>query len=516
MIFDNKSDNSVERSTSSEQTQDLEDQTVIAGNLSPGKETNINEKDEDLFRVKWDGIDDKEDIQKSHSLFLRWIYALIISFCSIVITCTSSVYSMAVEDIQNEFGASHTVAVLGITFFLLGMGIGPMFLSPISEFHGRKVVYICSLTFIIPFMLLTGFAKNLPAVFLGRFLAGLSGSAFMGVASGSFSDLFTADEIMIPVMVYTLTPFLGPGLGPLMGGFIVHNLNWRWTSYIMAMASGLMLVLIVFVVPETYHPILLKKKAERLRKEKNDNRYYAPLERSNKSIVDTIFLSCVRPMKMMVFEPMLLLICIYSGLLLSILYLFFVSFPYVFRTVYNFNETHVGLVFISLIIGCLLAAPTVVFNKKYIVPRCIARNPRHVYEPEFQLPQTYLGAVLVPVGLFIFAWTSSERLTWAGPVIAGGTISMGMVICFNGLFAFTIDAYRMYAASAMACNGVIRSSMGSVFPIFGLQMYENLGIQWATTLIALICLAFIPMPFLFFKYGSRIRAKSRFGWTDDI
>ena len=69
-------------------------------------------------------------------------------------------------------------------------------------------------------------------------------------------------------------------------------------------------------------------------------------------------------------------------------------------------------------------------------------------------------------------------------------------------------------ASAMACNGVVRSTLGSVFPLFGLQMYENLGIPWATSMLAFICLAFVPMPILFIKYGLQIRAKSKFAWSE--
>jgi multidrug resistance protein len=499
---------------SGDKTQDLEKD---AGDNGGNKKTVKAEKKApiDPFIVQWDGKDDQENVQTQKSLLVRWIYAVIISACSIIITCASSIYSMAMERVGEQFHKSHTVTAIGICFFLLGMGWGPIFLAPISEFYGRRIVYIFSFLFMFPFQLMTGFANNMATLLIGRFLAGFSGSAFLGVASGSFSDLFDQDEIMLPVMMYTLTPFIGPGLGPLIGGFIVHNVNWRWTDFVMAIAVAVMLIFITFVVPETYAPVLLKKKAKRLRKTLNDDRYYAPIERSTESIVDTIFLSCKRPMMMLVLEPMLTLLCIYSGLLLALLYLFFVSYPYVFRTVYNFDETQIGLTFIGLVVGCLAAAPTVIFNKHYIVPKCIECNTKtnHIYEPEFQLPQTFFGTLMVPIGLFIFGWSAQPHLHWMGPVIGGGIILFGLIICYNGIFAFTIDAYHTFAASAMACNGVVRSTLGSVFPLFGLQMYENLGIPWATSMLAFICLAFVPMPILLFKYGLQIRAKSKFAWS---
>ena len=500
---------------SDDNTQDLEND---GGNNSSTENTENTEKEPpvDPFLVQWDGKDDRENIQTQKPLFVRWFYAIIISASSIVLTCTSSIYSMAMTRVGEQFHKSHTVISIGICFFLLGMGWGPVFLAPISEFHGRRIVYIFSFLFMIPFQLMTGFANNMATLLIGRFLAGFAGSAFMGVASGSFSDLFNKDEIMLPVMMYTLTPFIGPGLGPLIGGFIAHGTNWRWTNFVMAIAVAVMLVFISFVVPETYTPLLLKKKAQRLRKTLNDDRYYAPIERSSKSIFTTIFLSSKRPMMMLLLEPMLTLICIYTGLLLSLLYLFCISYPYVFREVYNFNETQVGMAFIGLLVGCFLAAPTVVSNKIYIVPKCIERNTRtkHAYEPEFQLPQTIFAGVMVPIGLFIFGWTAKSDLHWMGPVTGGGITLFGLVICFNGIFAFTIDAYRTFAASAMACNGVVRCTLASAFPIFGLQMYENIGIPWATSMLAFICLAFVPMPILFFMYGHRIRAKSKFAWSE--
>lgn len=462
----------------------------------------------DPFEVCWDG-DDKENVQ-NRSLSVRWFYAVLVSCASIVITSTSSIYSMAVPGIQADFGTGHTVTVLGITFFLLGMGWGPMFLAPISEFHGRRVVYIFSLLFMLPFQILSGFAPNIVGLLFGRFLAGFSGSAFMGVASGSFSDMFVKEEIMLPVMMYTLTPFCGPGVGPLAGGMLVASTGyWRWTMHIMSIAVLVMLLCFLFIVPETYAPLLLKAKAKRLRKERNDDRYYAPIERSSKSIVQTIFLSCKRPMQMLVYEPMLTLLCIYSGFLLSLLYLFFVSYPYVFQTVYGFSTSGVALAFIGLTVGPLLAAPTAFINKWYVAKRT-ATEP---YQPEMQLPQTMIAAVIIPIGLFIFGWASYPHTHWIGPVIAGGLICFGMVIAYNGIFAFTIDAYRKYAASAMACNGVVRSVMGSVFPLFGLQLYENMGVHWASTMLALIVAGFIPMPIVFYKYGARIRARSRFAWN---
>jgi hypothetical protein len=88
-----------------------------------------------------------------------------------------------------------------------------------------------------------------------------------------------------------------------------------------------------------------------------------------------------------------------------------------------------------LLLGCFAAAPTVIFNKLYVVPKCIECNTKtnHIYEPEFQLPQTQFAALMVPIGLFIFKWSAQPHLNWMGPVIDGEIILFGLVICVNGI-----------------------------------------------------------------------------------
>jgi MFS transporter, DHA1 family, multidrug resistance protein len=68
----------------------------------------------------------------------------------------------------------------------------------------------------------------------------------------------------------------------------------------------------------------------------------------------------------------------------------------------------------------------------------------------------------------------------------------------------------MYSASAFAANMMVRSAVGAAFPLFTSQMFEEMGVNWASTLIGGAALLLAPMPFVFYKYGSRIRQKSKF------
>ena len=128
-----------------------------------------------------------------------------------------------------------------------------------------------------------------------------------------------------------------------------------------------------------------------------------------------------------------------------------------------------------------------------------------------------LGGLLLPIGLFWFAWTNGPDVPWPASVAAGipfgsgMAFGSGMVFVFLSIMNYLIDSYLMYAASVLAANSVLRSLFGSVFPLFTNQMYNNLGIYWASSILAFLALACAPFPFLFYRYGARIRSWTKFG-----
>ncbi|KAL5437111.1 hypothetical protein PMIN05_006455 [Paraphaeosphaeria minitans] len=404
-----------------------------------------------------------------------------------------------------EFGTSRLVCTLGLSLFVAGLGTGPMILSPLSEFYGRRPIYICSFTFFLIFTIPCAFAQNIQTMLVARFLDGLAGSAFLSVAGGTVGDMFAKHELSAPMMVYTASPFIGPEVGPLVGGFVVQNTTWRWCFYVLMVWSAVQLALIVLFVPETYHPVLLRNKAIRLRKETGNPDWIAPIEKLSRSIVKTVLWSCIRPFQLLFFEPMCLNLCILSAILLGILYLFFGAFPLVFQNNHGFTASQTGLSFLGLFVGMLAGITSDLFwRRRYdrLVQRSEAQGGGS--EPEFRLPATVFGAFLVPLSLFGFGWTTYASVHWIG------LFGTGVIWVFSGVFTFLVEAYPLYAASALAANSFARSYFAAAFPLFGVQMYNNIGYQWATTVLAFLALAMAPFPIVFFRFGKRLRGNSRF------
>ncbi|GAA5925312.1 hypothetical protein JCM3775_006420 [Rhodotorula graminis] len=440
----------------------------------------------------------------------RWLIVIVVTSGAFCVTCCSSMIAFTYPGVEDEFHVSQEVATLGLSLFVLGMGLFPLLVGPLSEWYGRSPVYFVGFALYIAFNFMVAFSNNIVCLLIGRFLGGAAGSAFLSVAGGTVADVFKPSEVGAPMSFYTSGPFLGPVVGPIISGFINQNLDWRWTWWILIIWAALELVLLIVVVPETYLPAVLKKKAAKLRKAgRTDVR--APIEVDTRSITSVIKTSCSRPFQILLTEPMALALCTWTAILLGILYMFFSAFSTVYRP-YGFSTQIVGLTYIPLgigiIIGSLCHPIWAGFYRRKTEQ--LGRRP----PPEEHLRKGLYGVVLCPISLFWFAFTTYTSVHWIVSLIATVPFGIGLVWSFQAVFVYLVDAYRPVAASAMAANSAMRSSFAAAFPLFTTAMFRSLGTQWALALVAFLCLAMVPFPFLFFKMGHKFRKNSRFANTE--
>lgn len=483
---------------------------------STGKadEEKVFPPEKDPFEVGWEGGDDDPLCPRSFNKARKWLIVIIVSNASFCVTAASSIYTAIYQQIEDEFHHSRIISVLGLSTYVVGIALGPMLMGPLSEFYGRRPIYLVSWSFFVIWNIPQALAPNVATIIVTRFLDGFSGSAFLAVSGGTVGDLFVKNELQAPMALFSIAPFIGPSAGPFLGGFINYYAHWRWTFWIMLIWSSVLLLAIVLLVPETYHPILVKEKAKKLRKETGDDRWRAPSEKVDKSVAKAVGHALLRPFELLFFEPMCLNLCVYTAMLLGILYLFFGAFPLVFRNTHGFNLWQVGLSFLGIGIGMILAIATdpVWYRIRLNLMAKLSKETgvEGASEPEFRLPGVIVGAFLVPGGIFMFGWSTYPWVHWIVPIIGSAIFGAGAILVFTGIFTFLVDAYPAYAASALAANAFVRCAFAASFPLFGNQMYEKLGYQWASSLLAFLTVAMMPFPYIFFKYGKRIRAKSRF------
>ncbi|PRP74120.1 hypothetical protein PROFUN_06445 [Planoprotostelium fungivorum] len=456
--------------------------------------------------VTWDGSNDPNN-PKNFALWYKWIITIIISIGQVCVYCASSIISTTNHQVEAEFGVGAEAATVGVTTFMFGLGFGPMLMSPLSEFLGRNIIYRASFIFFTAWCLGTALVPTYGGELALLFLAGFSGSAFVSVGGGTISDMFIKSQVGAPMSIYTLAPFIGPVAGPVIGGFINYFTYWRWTWRVMTIWSGVMLILIVLIVPETYAPMILKKKAQRLRKETGKKELISSSEKHKKSLYRTLRVSIARPFQLLFGEPIVFLLCTWTAVLRGILYLFFVSFDIVFGH-HGFNLWQVGLAFMGVLVGHLMASVSYPIWR-IIYAWLIGRNAGEA-PPEFRLPPAMLGGILVPIGLFWFAGVSPPQVHWIVLILSGIPFGAGILLVYTGVFTYLVDAYSMYAASALAANAFLRCTFAACFPLFARYMYEGMGDVGAGCVLGGITAIMTPLPFVFFIYGHKIRARSKF------
>ncbi|GJE84696.1 MFS general substrate transporter [Phanerochaete sordida] len=462
-------------------------------------------KEHDPYAVALEPAEDPKNLPE----WRKWLVVVIISTGTLCATSASSMAAFAEEGVSSTFHVGSEVTILGVSFFVLGLGIGPLLIGPLSEVYGRNWIYRISYGLFFAFSWAVAFAPHIAVYLIFRFLTGFSSSAFLSVAGGSISDLFDNHKIATPMAIYTGSPFIGPVLGPLIAGFINQNTSWRWTFRILIIWTFMVWTMLLFLVPETYVPYLLKTKAAKMRKQTGDERYWAPLDRRPHSLARSLALSCYVPFELLIVDQMALLLDIWSALLLGILYLTFQAFPIVFGEVHHFEQEFVGMTFLGIGVGMtvgLLCQP--LFNRHL---RNVAAKNGGQAPPEARLVPGMIGGVMVPASLYWLAFTTYGNVHWIAPIIASVPFGMGILFIFISVFTYTVTAYRPIAASAMAANAFVRTTSAAAFPLFAGQMYHRLGTVGATALLAGLTTVAAPLPFVFYHIGARLRAKSKFG-----
>lgn len=472
-----------------------------------------NNEPVNLDELDWDSPDDPGN-PKNWSPFYKWFITMTVAWMCLVVTFGSSLYTSAIFKFEIEFGASQTLALSGLTFYLVGLSVGPVLGAPMSEILGRRPVYWITMPISMLFVMGVGLSKNMHSILVLRFFCGFFASPVMAIAGGTINDIWEPEMIGLAMSTFCLAPFAGPVLGPIIGGFAMETKSWQWTQWIHLFFSGSILPF-VFMLPETYKPAIMRRRAKSRGITLNKPKA-TPLQLLKVLMVITI----TRPLQMLVTEPIVIVLSIYSSLVFAILFGFFEAYPIIFRGIYHMGGGVSGLAFLGIGVGLLIATVVYVYvDRKYFFPLNPDGTRGHRDEngnpvnppPEIYLIPAKIGAPLLPIALFWQAWTAKASVHWMAPLAAGVPFGMSLLLIFYTVLLYFSYSYPpMILASVLAANNLSRYIFASVFPLFTVQMYQKLGVDWASSLFGFLSLAMCPIPWIFYKWGPKLRSGSRF------
>ena len=229
-------------------------------------------------------------------------------------------------------------------------------------------------------------------------------------------------------------------------------------------------------------------------------------------------------MKLLVFSPIVLALSTYMAVVYGYLYLLFTTITEVYEGQYHFSQGTVGLTYLGIGVGSIAGVIIFGIASDKILK---AKSKTGEMKAEYRLPPMIPGSFLVPIGcefllqscelsltnvsiVFVYGWTADKHVFWIVPILGTGLVGLGLLATFMPIQTYLVDAFTIYAASALAANTVLRSLVGAVLPLAGQKMYATLGLGWGNSLLAFIALAMCPIPVIFYRYGEKIRTSPRF------
>ncbi|CAG8068321.1 unnamed protein product [Penicillium olsonii] len=458
--------------------------------------------------VDWDGPDDPENPLNWTSK-KKFGATMSIALITLLTPLGSSMFAPGVPKLVQEFTVTSTeLSSFVVSVYLVGYCFGPLLIAPLSEMYGRQYIYhVCNILYVI-WTVCCAVAPEIGSLIVFRFLAGFAGSCPLTIGAGSIADMYVQEKRGGAMAVWAIGPLIGPVIGPIAGAYITQAKGWRWSFYVLAMASGAIAISSLFTIRESYAPTLLARKAKKLRQETGNANLRSALE-SNRTTKELFLLSIVRPAKMLFLSPIVFLLSLYVGLVYGYLYLLFTTITTVFANTYGFNQGSVGLSYLGIGIGSIIGLILLGATSDKLLTYLSAKNGGEK-KPEYRLPPMIPGSLFVPISLFMYGWTAYYHTHWIVPIIGTSFLGLGMLITFMVVSTYLVDVFTVYAASAMAANTVFRSLAGALLPLAGPKMYAALGLGWGNSLLGFIALAFCVLPVLFWVYGERIRTSPRF------
>ncbi|EYE93946.1 putative MFS multidrug transporter [Aspergillus ruber CBS 135680] len=428
--------------------------------------------------------------------------------------------------LADKWNISVVVANLSITIFCIGFALAPMVLAPLSEFEGRRPIFLASGVLFVASLIASGGTHTFAGLCVARFLQGVGASTFSTMVGGVISDIFHAEERNTPMVLFSAAALFGTGLAPLLSGAVVYHTTWRWIFYSHAIFSAAVVVVMYFCFSETRGDVILRWKAQAL------NTYYEKLEEAGHygvifgggdgsekirrirwkvksdenraSFVDMISQSCYRPFHMLFTEPVVFAFSVWISFSWAVLYLQFGSIPVVFETNHGMNIEQVGAIFTSMCAGVIVATFLSIGQDKIA--------SRYKLLPQTAEARLYFACVesaLMPIGLFWFGWTSYPSIPFIVPALAVGCATMGIFSIYLAVFNYLADTYHRYASSAIAAQSCCRNLLGGVFPLVTRQLFTNLGYPQASSLLGGIGAGLTLVPWVLVFFGPQIRARSK-------
>lgn len=317
------------------------------------------------------------------------------------------------------------------------------------------------------------------------------------------ADMYRKEDRGKSLAIATFVPYLGPALGPILGGIMMQKLEWWWLFYLLSIFNAIIWITGLILVRESYAPVLLARK------------YKAAAAASGASCPGPISFRVAssknlrRPLQLLWQRPIIQVIALILTLNFGVYCLLLSTFATQFIQRYGQSELISTLHYIAISAGTTIATQGGGRFMDWVFAKLKASSPDGSTSPEFRVPCLIPPVILMPIGLFWYGWAAEVGAHWAVVDVGVAVFVCGSFLLAQAMLAYLLDEFS-HAASANAASRMLSYILGFAFPIFAPQLFTRLGYGWGNSLLAFLFIGLgCPVPLLLWVWGPRLRALGR-------
>lgn len=459
---------------------------------------------------------DKDD-PRNWSSVRKWLMVGAIIPIDLSVSWGASGFSPAASDFARDMNISPQVATLGLSMYVLGLAFGPMSLAPLSEYFGRRPVYVFSYAIFLCLLLGTTFVESLGGFLVLRVLSGYFSSVTISNFGGTIADLFHHHDTGPAMAWYLWAATGGSPTGFVLFSVIAQGRTWQSVFHIMfyiCLAFWVILVAALYALGETRHSVLLARRAKVARTITGNVDIDVPDELKQKTPRRLFGTALARPFRFLATEAIVQFGALYNAYLYGLSFLFNGVFHLIFGPDgYGYNTVGIGMAFLGICFGVTAGLVTNIYQERYYQRQVALSGQREVPEARVHLAKT--AAVVLPISLLVFSLTAEPSIHPLVSIAASAFWGWSFYTLILMTLTYTEDAYKTYSASALAGIGLARNIAGAGFPLLGRLLFIHVGTKIACLVLAGMSLFMAPIPFVLATHGEALRRRSPWAATHE-
>ncbi|KAI2609390.1 major facilitator superfamily domain-containing protein [Hypoxylon fragiforme] len=322
-------------------------------------------------------------------------------------------------------------------------------------------------------------------------------------------DMFVSEQRGSAMSLIQLAPLIGGAIGPAIAGAVAETMGWRqamWMSVILATACELVFLTLF---RETYKVAVLRRRAARLRRETGNTALRTVFDMDDTSKKRKVWEAMVRPFTVLAGSGVLQLLSVFGSVLFTYYYIMATTLPDILQSQYGLSAAASGSTLIFFSIGSTVSVMICnsTLDRIYIKLRDANKGNG---QPEYRLPLVIIGGFTLPLVVAWYGWAAQCHASIAWLLLSVSVIGFCLMLGFLPLYAYVVDAFGLYAASAMTAVIVMRCLAGTFLPLATGLLVDRFGHGIGLSAIGVASLLLAPIPVLVLRYGAKWRQGSKY------